>query len=559
MIDSTNNSNVRQLCLKLKPILGSKVDHIYSAYLAEDIEGKSQIQNYVELLAAKYIPQKLEQSDINLLPPSKEQARGEYPIGHVYYCGKNLYEFGLREAEWIQHCAILGRSGAGKTNLGFLILKLLKQKNKPFLLFDWKRNYRDLLALPEFKDLEVYTIGRNIAPFTFNPLIPPQGTDPKTWLKKLNQILAHSYALGNGCLYLLQEAVNSVYEEAGVYDGTVEQYPTWKDVLIKARNMDTRGRESGWLSSTLRALSTLCFGDMDKLMNSSNNKSIDHILDKNVILELDALTQSDKTFFIQSALLYLHHKRMSEQKREDFKHTIIIEEAHHILSDERRSLVGGQSVMDIIFREIREFGESLILLDQHPSKISLYALGNTYTTICMNLKHKTDINAMGQCLLLDKERDILGMLEVGQAVVKLQGRIAKPFEISIPEFFIEKGTITDKYIKEHMQDIAPAFPEEDFRLPPDANILGPDDTLQEPKTKSMTNNEIAFLKDVQDYSDSGIAARYKRLKLSVRQGQKLKAKLLEQGLIEEHLDTTNKGRLSIIELTPRGQAMLVSA
>ncbi|MBN2457173.1 MAG: hypothetical protein JXB29_11670 [Sedimentisphaerales bacterium] len=64
------------------------------------------------------------------------------------------------------------------------------------------------------------------------------------------------------------------------------------------------------ISSTLRALATLCFGDMDKLVNSNNNKSIDHILDKNVILELDTLTQSDKTFFIQSALLYLHHIRM---------------------------------------------------------------------------------------------------------------------------------------------------------------------------------------------------------------------------------------------------------
>jgi len=547
MTDSTNSISVRQLCMKLKPILGNKVNQIYEAYLSEDAEGKTQIQNYIELLAAKYIPQKLEQNDTILLPPSKEQAKGEYSIGQVYYCGKNLYEFGLREHEWIQHCAILGRSGAGKTNLGFLILRLLKQKNKPFLLFDWKRNYRDLLSLYEFEDVEVYTIGRNIAPFTFNPLIPPQGTDPKTWLKKLNQVLATSYALGNGCLFLLQEAVDAVYDEAGVYDGTVEKFPTWKDVLIKARNMDTRGRESGWLSSTLRALSALCFGDMDKLMNSSNNKSIDHILDKNVILELDALTQSDKTFFIQSALLYLHHKRMSEPRREDFKHAIIIEEAHHILSDERRSLVGGQSVMDIIFREIREFGESLILLDQHPSKISLYALGNTYTTICMNLKHKTDINAMGQCLLLDRERDILGILDIGEAVVKLQGRITRPFQISIPEFKIQKGKITDSFVKQHMKHIAPAFEETDFRLPVDPN---------KKIIETLEYTEIEFLRDVQEYPESGIAARYKQLGLSVRQGQKLKARLLEKGLIVEDKESTKTGRLNIIHLTEKGRLVL---
>jgi len=551
MTDNSSAVNVRQLCLQLKPILGSEMDKIYTAYLAEDKEGQEQIEHYLQLLTAEYLPSKLDQNRTVLLPPPKEKAAGEYHIGTVKYAEKDICQFGLREDEWIQHTAILGRTGAGKTNLGFLILKQLKQKGKPFLLFDWKRNYRDLLSLPEFKDVEVYTIGRNIAPFRFNPLIPPQGTDPKTWLKKLNKVLAHSYCLGNGCLFLLQQAVDAVYEEAGVYDGTVEKWPTFKDVMHEARNMDTRGRESGWLSSTLRALSTLCFGDMDKLVNSNNNKSIDHILDKNVILELDALTQSDKTFFIQTSLLYLHHKRMAEERREDFKHAIIIEEAHHILSDERRSLVGGQSVMDIIFREIREFGESLILLDQHPSKISLYALGNTYCTICMNLKHKTDINAMAQCMLLDKEKDILGSLDVGQAVVKLQGRIARPFEISIPEFIIEKGKITDARIKKHMQNIAPAVHEEDFRLPesqPESALVS------EPKNKD--EQLFAFLKDIQQYPDSGIAQRYKRLETSVRQGQNIKAKALSRGLIEEQIQTTKTGRIKVISLTKKAETLL---
>jgi hypothetical protein len=316
--------------------------------------------------------------------------------------------------------------------------------------------------------------------------------------------------------------------------------------------MDARGREAGWLSSTLRALATLCFGDMDTLLNTNNNNSIDHILDKNVILELDALSQSDKTFFVQACMLYLHHKRMAEERREDFKHAIIIEEAHHVLSDERRSLVGGQSVMDIIFREIREFGVSLILLDQHPSKISLYALGNTYCTICMNLKHKTDINAISQCMLLDKEKDILGSLEVGQAVVKIQGRIAHPFQVSIPEFIIEKGRITDTYVKKHMQDIAPVIAEEDFRLPSDTD----GNSTMSKKADLAKNLELAFLRDVQEYPDSGIAARYKRLSLSVRQGQKLKAQALQQSLIQETTEITKTGRLIVICLTEKGRQML---
>jgi hypothetical protein len=168
----------------------------------------------------------------------------------------------------------------------------------------------------------------------------------------------------------------------------------------------------------------------------------------------------------------------------------------------------------------------------------------------MNLKHKSDINAMGQCLLLDKERGILGTLEVGQAVVKLQGRIARPFQITIPEFIIEKGKISDALIKQHMQNIAPAEPEEDFRLPNQVTVE------VAKKLKSIDDSVLAFLKDIQQHPDSGIAERYKRLEISVRQGQKLKIKTLEKGLVEESTRTIKTGRLKVIQLTQKGRAAL---
>ena len=208
--------------------------------------------------------------------------------------------------------------------------------------------------------------------------------------------------------------------------------------------------------------------------------------------------------------------------------------------------------MDIIFREIREFGESLILLDQHPSKISLFALGNTYCTICMNLKHKTDINAMAQCMLLDKEKDILGSLDVGQAVVKLQGRIVRPFQIVIPLFKVEKGKITDADVKKRMKDIAPILHEQDFRLP---DMLD-NKTSPEPKSGSVDSVILAFLWDIRQFPASGIAARYKRLKMSVRQGQKLKEQALQQGLIAENAVITKTGRIKIIRLTEEGKSSL---
>jgi hypothetical protein len=558
MANSSDFANIRQLCLRLRPILGPNVDQIYEAYLAEDADGREQIEHYLELLAAKHIPHALGQDETELIPPSQEQARGEYPLGWVNYSGRNLYEFGLRENEWIQHMAILGRSGGGKTNLGFQILTDLQKKGKPFLVFDWKRNYRDLLVLPEFQDVEVYTIGRNIAPLTFNPLIPPGGTDPKSWLKQLNEVIAHAYCLGNGVLFLLQQAVDAVYEEAGVYDGTVQEWPTFKDVLVEARSMDTRGREAGWLSSTLRALSSLCFGGMGDLLNSCNNRSIDHILDSNVILELDGLSQADKTFFVQACLLYLHHKKMAENVREHFDRCVLIEEAHHILSGQRTSLIGAESVMDTVYREIREFGISLVLLDQMPSKLSGFALANSYAVICMNMSNRADINAMSQSLLLDSSKDVLGTLEVGEAVVKLQGRIPKPFQISIPEFKIQKGRMTDSDIRTHMEQLVPTIIHEATPASGDQQEMV-DPSQPGSPSPNLDDVGISFLKDVQQYPDSGVAARYKRLGLSGRQGQKVKTKLLDEGLIQEQLETTHAGRLTTIRLTEKGLRFLPNA
>ncbi len=76
-----------------------------------------------------------------------------------------------------------------KTNAAFLLLHELARLGIPFLVFDWKKNYRDLLGRRAFGDLAVYTVGRDDAPFFFNPLIPPRGVAPREWIKKLIQIM----------------------------------------------------------------------------------------------------------------------------------------------------------------------------------------------------------------------------------------------------------------------------------------------------------------------------------------------------------------------------------
>jgi hypothetical protein len=552
----TWQNEVESLFRKLKPVLGEeKINKLWLAYQTRtDPKSRSEILGVLQVLASKYLDENYERK-VLLSVPTKDVIDGEYRIGRVAYGGKECHHFGFREKEWIQHVGIFGRSGSGKTNTVFVILWNLLEKKKPFLVFDWKRNYRDLLSHKIGDNVNVYTIGRDVSPFHFNPLIPPKGTDPQIWLKKLIEIMCHAYFLGEGVAYLLQKAIDQTYAELGVYGEEKESFPTFFDVLKSLEAMQVKGRSAQWMDSTMRTLGVLCFGQFSRVLNTERNFPVEELLKENAIFELDSLTNSDKTFFIEALLLWIHHYRMSEGQRETFKHAIIIEEAHHILLRKKQEMTGEEAVTDIILREIRELGESIILIDQHPSLISMPALGNTYTTICMNLKHKADMSTISESLLLDREQiDFLGQLEMGTAIVKLQGRHFLPFLLKIPLFPLRKGIITDEEIKRKIGSCKGES--EVVRLGKEINegirlIQGLFN--KEEKEADLTENERNFLVDIAKFPVSGVTTRYSRLGINRYQGLKVQEILLDKGLITFRKVSTMKGWLKVMVLTDKGK------
>ena len=208
-------TDIYEICKKLKPLIGQQAENYWLAYLSAEANEKKEIADAIQLLAVQLLGLDFDNSGIHLSVPAKPIAEGEYPIGSVLYAGKSLYPFGIRESEWLQHLSIFGRSGAGKTNTVIQLIKSLFNHNKPFLIFDWKRNYRDLLTFQD-KKIFVYTVGGSVSPFAFNPLIPPKDVDPDIWLKKLIEIICSAHYLGDGVKFLLQEAIHAVYKKFGI-------------------------------------------------------------------------------------------------------------------------------------------------------------------------------------------------------------------------------------------------------------------------------------------------------------------------------------------------------
>jgi hypothetical protein len=572
---------IEDVFYKLRPIWGKQLDLLWQEYLVADAPLQKVIEKILRLQLARKLGETFESENLLLKPPPEDLAAGEYPVGTIYYGSNSYYEFGLKEDEFIQHIGIFGRSGSGKTNLAYLILQGLVRAGKPFLIFDWKRNYRDLLTREEFSDMLIFTVGRDVSPFRFNPLVPPPGTPAKVWLKKLIEIMCHAYFLGEGVSILLLRAIDSLYGNCGLYESKPKGYPTIADVRKWLSDYKAKGREGGWMESAVRAVETLCFGEVGNVLNEGPFFDIPKMLDKRVVLELDALVNADKTFLIEALLLWIHHYRMGQDQRERFKHAIVIEEAHHILLRKKQEATGEETVTDVLLREIRELGESIICLDQHPSLISKPALGNTYTTFAMNLKHRGDIAMIQDSLLLDSEQaSYLGRLEVGWAIVRLQGRWFWPFLVKLPLVTFEKGSITDTRLSEitKQKDIScllsqyggfssVILAQEGISSPKKAQEEGILPSLSEAKKgrledkKEMcairlTTQERDFLMDVWQNPTSSVTERYCRLCFSSCVGNKLQISLLRSSLIFSSVVILPRGRIKILTLTDKGKRVL---
>jgi hypothetical protein len=515
----------------LRPFLSpQKWAYLRIGYVFEkDFKKKKEIETMIDFLISQHVPG-LKTDHILLPPPEKEVLSGEYPIGEVLYPDKPVATFGVRENEWLRHCGIFGKTGSGKTTLAVRIIKELCRQKKPFLIFDYKRNYRDLLKHPEFENEEVliFTVGRNdVVPFYFNPKQHPAGMEDYVWIKQLSQIIEKVYLLGPGANDVFMESANEA---------------TFKEMQQKVLNQKKKARELLWWASVKRTLNAINYPGLGEMVNCITGYPIADLLNKKVILELDGLSGSDQAFVIGSLLLWIYHHRMRQPEREILKHFIIIEEAHHLFLKTRQQ----EDIADIIMREIRELGESIIIIDQHPSKMSTSALGNLSTKFALSLSLNQDVAALSNAMLLQNDQKrYLSMLTIGQCVCR-SDRLVQPLYLSIPDFPIKKGLVSDEDLKRHMQrylqNLKPQLPS----LPERGTICG----IQNTETLSPLGR--IMLENIALKPFLGLVKRFKELGLKVSHGYNVIEELTARDLI---LPMTIDGN-RLYDLTAKGKKSL---
>ena len=567
-IDRRISIDVSDEIKRLVPVLGKeKASRLETAYLLADDESRKRILEMIDTLKAAVFSDEDLKTAVLIEPPSKDLvSNGDLNFGTVLYGKKKIYPLLMDRESLLTHVGIFGSSGYGKTNLIQWLVINLAEKNIPVVIFDFsKRNYRDLLQIPELKDkIRIYTVGRNIAPFRFNPLKPPEGVQISQWAKEFSEIFDHAYWMLGGGRHVILKALDAIYESKSPEFPRIKDLKEW---LEKYRMGQKSSRERNWIATAERPLESLCFRELGDVFDCDEGIMPSEFLKKGriTILELDPLSTNDKTFLIEIMLQWIRDACLVSGEREKLMGVIALEEAHHVLNREKSKRLGMETVMDLIFREIRELGLGVVYVDQHPSLISYPALGNTSTHIYMNLgldtKYSSDIldasNMLG--LKYEEEGDYLRRLPVGHAFI-LMRRLAfpNPFLVSFPLVDIKKGSVTDSVIKKFMEDkILEAIKkqrdlkvEEVVEKPVEADIT---QRMEELDDKSL--NIIEAIGNGQGSSTSEI---YNLIGISGQSFKKRADKLSDMGLIASVIGKVYRQRAIYYFLTTEGEKLFES-
>ncbi len=352
----------------------------------------------------------------------------------------------LDKDEFDRHMFIAGVTGSGKTTT---CQAILCAANRPFLVIEpAKTEYRILLDKEDFKDdLLIFTLGDDtVAPFRLNPLEFTEGESISSRVDMIMASITAAFDMEAAIPQLIESALYECYRKYGwdiktntnrLYPGNeafadgVYAFPSLGDVMdimpaiIKKQGFDERLHDE-YLGSIRARLQGLLEGAKGMMLNCKRSLNFEDLLDHNVILELEEVRNgAEKSLiigFVLANLLVAIKRKFKKEKNKKIDHITLVEEAHRLMSkfepgDNPNKKHAVETFADML-AEIRKYGESMMIADQIPNKLTPDVLKNTNIKIVHRLFAQDDKDVIGSTMsLTEEQRDFLSNLELGHAVV----------------------------------------------------------------------------------------------------------------------------------------------
>lgn len=377
---------------------------------------------------------------LNYHKPESENNRIE--LGCLIQNGNELKESPvyLDKSDLDKHIFVSGVTGSGKTTT---CQKILKKSDMPFLVIEpAKTEYRVMYR--KDKEIKIFTLGDNqTAPIKMNPLIfyPRESITSRVDMicaciesafdmeaaipQIIEQALYKSYEEKGWDIYTNQ---NRLYSETECFDGTGKVFPTISDliknceVVINEQGFDDR-LKNDYIGSIKARLLGLTSGGKGFLLNTNSSVDFIDLLNHKVVFELENIRSSAEKSLIMGFILINLSEAIREKYYLDgkFRHITLVEEAHRLLSKynagENPAKKQSVEMFSDMLAEIRKYGESLIIADQIPNKLTPDVLKNTNTKIIHRIFASDDKEAVGNTVMLkDEQKDFLSNLPTGRAV-----------------------------------------------------------------------------------------------------------------------------------------------
>lgn len=531
MTNDYGTSSKPDLFRRLKPIFGKKIDYLWLDYQTADNERRREIEALLTLLAAKRLGSAVGEEQLILhAPPAALIGQGDFTLGSVRYPSLAPYPFRIARNELLRHVFILGPTGSGKSTLLLGLLTQLQAAGVPFVVFDFKRNYRCLLHL-ERRRTVVFTVGRNTAPLALNILAPPAGVSFEEWADALTDIIGTAYLLMQGARNVLKEALLAAHRTQGASVRLLDAF-----TLLQAELNSTRAgsRRYGWLESSARSLEELTKGGFGEALNAPSATRIEDVLNYPVVFELHGFGDDQKRFFclyVLQAILLL--RKNGSARREELQHVLVFDEAHNVFPKER---LGEQSVPARLAREVREYGEAIIAATQQ-ADVSESLIANSGFKFILRCDFPRDVQFASA--LLQIEGRWLPKLPLGHCIARLPVRFYSPFEFT--------------YSDSHLKNLPTS--EEMVRLAWSTHDLR---TSTPVSAAAVGEREEALLRDVNERPIAPITERYTRLGWNPKVGNGVKDTVIGKRLATFEPITTPTGVVKILSLSDTGRALLVT-
>ena len=356
-----------------------------------------------------------------------------------------------------RHIFVTGVTGGGKTTT---CQKLLLASDSNFLVIEPAKTEYRVLAEKEFPDMLVFTLGKeNCAPFRLNPFEFFEGENITSRVDMIKASMEAAFDMEAAIPQLLETAIYKCYEDKGwdissnrnsQYDNPfadgVYSFPTLGELerkiekVVKEQGFDDR-LENDYIGSIKARLKGLTVGAKGLMLNTPRSIDFVELLDKKVVLELENIkSASEKSLimgFILANLSEAIRKKFNENGKKQIQHLTLIEEAHRLLSrympgDSLNKKQGVEMFSDML-AEVRKYGESLIIADQIPNKLTPEVLKNTNTKIVHKIFAQDDKEAIGNTMALkDEQKEHLSYLTAGRAIMTHPG-LSKAIQVQIEE------------------------------------------------------------------------------------------------------------------------------